>query len=100
MDGACHNNPSSGHRDHERFDQLDEHLRALLPLIARGDPNREIAQILVLEVHTVENHVSEIMEPDRLSPPIQAPGRGGRVAEGARVRRFLHFRGRARTLGC
>jgi hypothetical protein len=44
--------------------------------------------------------VSEIMEPDRLSPPIQAPGRGGRVAEGARGRRFLHIRGRARTLGC
>ncbi|MBI2765796.1 MAG: hypothetical protein HYX53_07780 [Chloroflexi bacterium] len=43
------------------LDDLEEHLRVLVPLISQGLTNPEIALRLGLRVRSVETYVSEIM---------------------------------------
>lgn len=45
----------------ESFDTLPAFLQRIVPLIARGASNTEIATELGLAKHTVENYVSTIM---------------------------------------
>ncbi|MFN8482260.1 MAG: response regulator transcription factor [Anaerolineae bacterium] len=42
------------------FPELTDREREILDLIARGESNADIAQILVLSPHTVRNHISNI----------------------------------------
>lgn len=42
------------------FEELPGHLKMVVPLLAEGMTNGEIAEALVLQLHTVEGYVSEI----------------------------------------
>lgn len=48
---------TNGHRE-----SVPHRLTPLLPLVAEGYSNHEIAEELSLAPHTVENYVSELME--------------------------------------
>jgi len=45
----------------ESFDRLPDRLRRIVPLIAEGKSNQQIAGEMHLAVHTVEAYVSEIL---------------------------------------
>jgi two-component system, NarL family, response regulator DevR len=45
----------------ERLAQLSEQERRILPLIAEGKTNREIAEVLALSEHTVKIYVSDLL---------------------------------------
>lgn len=45
-----------------RHDGIPPHLRRLIPLIAQGCSNAEIASDLGLNKHTVENYVSDLID--------------------------------------
>ncbi len=44
------------------FDELPNYLKRVVPLVAQGKTNQEIAAEACLAPHTVESYVSEIME--------------------------------------
>ena len=46
----------------EAYERLPGHLKAIVPFIAEGKSNHEIAAAASLALHTVENYVSEIMQ--------------------------------------
>jgi len=52
--------PQRGEPD--RYNVLTDREREMLPLIASGNTNREIAQTLQLSEHTVHNHRAHLME--------------------------------------
>ena len=52
--------PQRGEPD--RYNVLTDREREMLPLIASGNTNREIAQALQLSEHTVHNHRAHLME--------------------------------------
>ena len=45
-----------------QHDEIPQHLRRLIPFIAQGYSNAEIANDLGLSKHTVENYVSALTE--------------------------------------
>lgn len=47
--------------DDERLARLSEQERRILPLIAEGKTNREIAEVLALSEHTVKIYVSDLL---------------------------------------
>lgn len=51
---------------------LSDQERKILPLIADGKTNREIAEILTLSEHTVKTHVSSILRKLQLSRRVEA----------------------------
>jgi len=46
----------------DRYNMLTEREREMLPLIASGSTNKEIAKTLLLSEHTVHNHRAHLME--------------------------------------
>jgi DNA-binding NarL/FixJ family response regulator len=45
----------------EAYERLPKHLNDIVPFIAEGKSNQEIAAAASLALHTVENYVSEII---------------------------------------
>jgi len=70
-------------RDTNPLTVLSEHERRIVPLIAAGKTNREIAAELHLSEHTVKAYVSDILRKLRLSRRAQAAALIGRLEPGA-----------------
>jgi two-component system response regulator DevR len=58
--------------DEDRLSQLSDQERRILPLIAEGKTNREIAQFLSLSEHTVKIYVSDLLSKLRVKRRSQA----------------------------